>query len=428
MATVKELKQQARTILHANDAGGFTVPTTSGLYPAQWNWDSAFVALAFVYLEEIERGWQEIDMLLRAQWQNGMVPHIVFHIDDSGYFPNSQIWQTGEQIPSSGISQPPVLATFVRRIIDRKGCADWERDRLRSIFPLLMRYHRWYHERRNYQGLVKIIHPWESGFDNNQSYDEALYNVPLDALIPYQRQDIRHASRSQRPQDSDYDHYIALLQLFRAHKYDAHWCANHSPFQLTDIGVNAMLLRADRDLLALAQLLQEQESFAELEGWIATLGAALEKRWDTQLTLYTPWDICAAKSVTMPSINGLVPLFGLSEIATETLDAICNLIERWMRQVEYGLPCFDPAHPLFEPYRYCRGPAWPVWSWLIAEGLRYHGREELAFTIRDQTLQLLARSGFYEYFNPRSGAGGGGSNFSWSAAIALFFLHESWEG
>ncbi len=427
LATSRALKEQARAILHANDAGGFTVPTVNGLYPAQWNWDSAFVALAFVYLDEIARGWQEIDMLLRAQWQNGMVPHIVFHIDDSGYFPNSQEWQCGERIPSSGISQPPVLATFVRRIIDRKGRADWELEKLRTIFPSLMRYHRWYHSSRNYQGLAKIIHPWESGFDNNQSYDEALYNVPLNALTPYQRQDIRHARRSQRPQDSDYDHYIALLQLFRAHKYDAQWCGTHSPFQLTDIGVNAMLLRADRDLLALAQLLQEPESLSELEGWITTLGAALEQRWDSHLALYTPWDICAAKSVVMPSINGLVPLFGLAEIPTETLDAICNLIEGWMGQVTYGLPSFDPAHPLFEPHRYCRGPAWPVWSWLVAEGLRYHGRKELAGVIRDQTLQLLANFGFHEFFNPHSGAGGGGTNFSWSAAIALFFLHESRE-
>ena len=58
-AELKELRETARDILHSNDAGGFTVPTMSGLYPAQWNWDSAFVALAFVYLGEVERGWKE---------------------------------------------------------------------------------------------------------------------------------------------------------------------------------------------------------------------------------------------------------------------------------------------------------------------------------------------------------------------------------
>ena len=421
---LQNLQETARTILHTNDAGGFTVPTVNGLYPAQWNWDSAFVALAFVYLGEVARGWQEIEMLLQAQWKNGMVPHIVFHIDDSGYFPNSQFWQAGEALPSSGISQPPVIATFIRRIVDREDCGPEELQKLRALFPNLMRYHRWYHITRNHQGLVKIIHPWESGFDNNQSYDEALYNVPLDSLAPYQRQDINHAHQSQRPQDSDYDHYVALVQCFRSQDYEAHWCATHSPFQLTDIGVNAMLLRADYDLLALAQRVEDHQSATELEGWITTLTAALEKRWDPHLSLYTPVDICAHTSVAMPSINGLVPLFGLETIVDAQLDAMCDLITRWMKAVRYGLPCFDPTHPRFEPYRYCRGPTWPVWSWLVAEGLKRHGRAELAHTIRDEMLQLIEKFGFYEFFDPLNGRGGGGSNFSWSAAITIFFIQE----
>ena len=38
-------RQQAIEILRRNDRGGYTVPTATGLYPAQWNWDSCFVAL-----------------------------------------------------------------------------------------------------------------------------------------------------------------------------------------------------------------------------------------------------------------------------------------------------------------------------------------------------------------------------------------------
>ena len=34
------LSAQARDILIKNDRGGYTVPT-QGLYPYQWNWDSA---------------------------------------------------------------------------------------------------------------------------------------------------------------------------------------------------------------------------------------------------------------------------------------------------------------------------------------------------------------------------------------------------
>ena len=44
--TQQALIQQAQEILRTNDRGGYTVPTAR-LYPYQWNWDSAFVALGF---------------------------------------------------------------------------------------------------------------------------------------------------------------------------------------------------------------------------------------------------------------------------------------------------------------------------------------------------------------------------------------------
>ena len=43
---VAALDAEARRILQLNDKGGYTVPT-AGLYPYQWNWDSAFAALGF---------------------------------------------------------------------------------------------------------------------------------------------------------------------------------------------------------------------------------------------------------------------------------------------------------------------------------------------------------------------------------------------
>ncbi len=418
------LLARSKEILHKNDAGGYTVPTKDGLYPAQWNWDSAFVSLAFAYMGEWERGWKEVEMLLDAQWQNGMVPHIVFHGDDSGYFPNSKVWQAGERIPSSGISQPPVLSTFVRRIIEREGSTDTEYAKLKAVFPKLMNYHRWYHTTRNHNDLVKIIHPWESGFDNNQSYDIPLYNVPLDTLTPYERKDITHAKKSNRPHDSDYDHYIALLQIFREHNYDAQWCADNSPFQITDIGVNAMLLRADIDLLALATRLQEEQCIIELQQWIERLRSALHNQWNPELSLYTPFDICSNTPIIMPSITGMVPLFGLPDCPPKHVQAMTRVLLQWMDAVHYGLPCFDPRHPLFEPDRYCRGPAWPVWTWLVCEGLKANGNHELSRHIIEKTLVLLQDFDFYEFFNPLSGMGGGGSEFSWSAAMTIFFIRE----
>ena len=85
-----ELKQQAIEVLRQNDRGGYTIPTASGLYPAQWNWDSCLVALGLAQFDEA-RAVTEIETLFGGQWPDGMVPHILFHGDDS--FPDrDNLW------------------------------------------------------------------------------------------------------------------------------------------------------------------------------------------------------------------------------------------------------------------------------------------------------------------------------------------------
>ena len=62
----------ALEILRTNDRGEFSVPT-HGLYPVQFNWDSAFASLGYVLFDP-ERAYREVELLLEAQWQDGMVP------------------------------------------------------------------------------------------------------------------------------------------------------------------------------------------------------------------------------------------------------------------------------------------------------------------------------------------------------------------
>ncbi|MCH2250101.1 MAG: hypothetical protein MK042_09915, partial [Cognatishimia sp.] len=86
------LDARARDILIANDRGGYTIPT-EGLYPYQWNWDSAFCGWGFSTFD-VERAWQEFDTLFSGQWPNGMVPHILFRQNDPDYFPGPDVWGT----------------------------------------------------------------------------------------------------------------------------------------------------------------------------------------------------------------------------------------------------------------------------------------------------------------------------------------------
>lgn len=145
--------ERAREVLRANDRGGYTVPT-AGLYPFQWNWDSAFAAWGWSTFD-VDRAWTEIEMLLSGQWESGMIPHIVFHRPDDGYFPGPEVWRTGRSPATSGISQPPVLASMVRRVFDVDPAVGAVH--LRTVFPRLVASHRWWREVRCGEGPASIL-------------------------------------------------------------------------------------------------------------------------------------------------------------------------------------------------------------------------------------------------------------------------------
>ena len=217
-----ELIGRAKAVLDANWLGHATSPSPR-LYPHQWSWDSACIAMGYASWNQ-PRAEQELRSLFSGQWRNGLLPHIVF-TDGARYFPGPEFWQTErspdapERPRTSGIVQPPIHATAVwqvyRRGADRRRAASF----LEDLFPRLRAWHEYlYSERcRNGDGLAEIWHPWESGMDNSPLWDEALDHMSLDpARIPeYERVDVRIADASERPSDAEYDRYVYLVGLFR---------------------------------------------------------------------------------------------------------------------------------------------------------------------------------------------------------------------
>ena len=67
-----ELAKRAIEVLYGNDRGTWTRPSPR-LYPHQWSWDAAFVAMGWAQLDPV-RGLNELWSLLRGQWASGMIP------------------------------------------------------------------------------------------------------------------------------------------------------------------------------------------------------------------------------------------------------------------------------------------------------------------------------------------------------------------
>src|ERR671910_2116168 len=69
----------AAGVLKRNGVKSWTKPAPS-LYPHQWSWDSAFIALGLAHVDN-RRATGELEALFSAQWKTGKVPHIVFDPD-----------------------------------------------------------------------------------------------------------------------------------------------------------------------------------------------------------------------------------------------------------------------------------------------------------------------------------------------------------
>src|ERR1700759_2050582 len=71
-----ELWNSAAQVLEINWAGDHLVPSRR-LYPHQWSWDAALIAIGLHYVNP-SRAWRDLRSLFEAQWPDGRVPHIVF--------------------------------------------------------------------------------------------------------------------------------------------------------------------------------------------------------------------------------------------------------------------------------------------------------------------------------------------------------------
>ncbi len=411
-----DLDQHAISILRHNEWGGYTLPT-KGLYPYQWNWDSMFVALGFSEFD-ITRAWTEVESLFQGQWKNGMAAHIVFRKDDPSYFPGPSIWQAGAQMQTSGCSQPPVAASVVRDIYEKNPRLGLEP--LERLFPKLLAWHRWFHTMRVTSGgaAIAITHPWESGRDNSPDWDDALANVDATDVKPYQRRDTGHVDASMRPTDEEYDRYIKLVEYGRETGWDHTQITREGPFAVADPGVTFILMRADRDLKALAETLGYEAAAREIDTRLYHAQAAADYLWCDELGAYSARDLRTDKhSMGVSSVAFLSYYAGISVPRRDA--KLQATLRRILKSTDFALPSFDPEHPKFDSKRYWRGPTWAVVNYLVSRGLSEYGFEDAAERIRIDTRRSIQKSGFFEYFDPITGNGAGGTHFTWTAAIWL---------
>jgi glycogen debranching enzyme len=256
--------------------------------------------------------------------------------------------------------------------------------------------------------------------DNSPAWDDALGAVP-EVDWAYQRRDLGHVDADQRPHKPEYDRYLFLVDFYKRHGFDSQYIYEHCPYKVIDIGIVSILQRAGNDLLELCRIVGHDEGVAELKNELARTQTAVNRLWSRKRHCFLNHDLIAGLPIDEVTTATVLPLFaGLA--SAEQAAAMVNLVDDWLDATKVGLSSTHPSSPRYEAQRYWRGPVWLHINWMIALGAEDYGYRELARRLQNSARDCVTSSGFWEYFDADTGDGCGGDNFTWTAAVALYWL------
>lgn len=371
--------------------------------------------------------------------------------------------------------QPPVHAIAVMKIYRASG----DKQFVREIFPQLLAWHNYLYRERDphHEHLVYVRHPWESGMDNAPSWDAAFKRMVLKKgdVPPYQRKDnkVKGVDEKDRPTDFYYDRYVALMKIFYDNAYNETKIAEKCPFLIQDVLFNAILGRAEEDLAQLADIIGEPSEHLHNRARM-TQSSILTKLWNVEDAAFYDFDLQSGESVKTRIGGGIAGIFGAT-LSGSNLERFLSMLDseaaegRLGTHAGYPVPTVFTDDNLFMANNYWRGKRWvevrnnkkkkkrrerswvavtrnqtprcsqqrltpkalhvrdlgPVWvniNYLLIDGLLSSGSDAAKLSARhlfEKTIELVYKSGFYEYFSPLDASPHGASNFSWTASLLI---------
>ena len=430
------LLARAKEVLNNNfQEGGFSIPS-KGLYPFQWKWDSGFIALGLAHFD-MDKAKKEIETILAAQWDNGFIPHIVFHTDSDTYFPGPDFHQSNlhpqssKKFRSTGMTQPPVFGFVLEHLLriaeDKKDILDFITTQIDKVYQ----NHKYFYSNRDIknEGLVYIYHNWESGTDNSPIWDD-IWETWSPPEYQFERRDTTHVDPAQRPSNREYDYYLHIIDIAKEYGYDDAAIAEHSPFLVQDPLFNSMLIGSNQSLIRLYEKIGGNLEKIEFLKEKTKQGVASmnNKLFSEPLGAYVHYDLRNERQIPFISSSSFTPMFAKIPDKARLQKLLVNLEEKFGGTDKYLCASFDPTSNRFNPRKYWRGPVWINVNWILNQGLLNYHQIELAERVKQDSISLIEKNGFFEYFDCRvenpdgKMSGYGGDNFSWSAALIIDLL------
>ena len=337
------------------------IQPSRGKYAGVWNWDAAFHAMAASTWDPM-LAREQVRIVFGRQLDNGMLPDVIY--------------ATGKV--NVAASKPPVMSWAVA-VVDHRAPDDAF---LREMYPKLVKLGAfWLAERGGAKdGLFFYAGSdtgWDSGWDTSIRWDDG----------------------------------------YRASKTDDQ--------RLWAIDLNCYMVMHYRALAYVAGRLGLADDQKKWAGEADALSARINERlWDESRGSYVDRDRASGAFRAALTPAAFMPLFAHVAEAGRA-ERMARLAADPARFFP-GMPtaAYDSAG--YKSGDYWRGPAWLNTSYFALKGLRDYGCGRLAESMRGTLLGWVRGDPeqIWEYYDSRTGKGGGAKFFGWSCAFTIALVTD----
>lgn len=430
----QELKTRSLRVLERNDWGTYIAPR-KGHYDDAWLWDIYYQNKGLRHYDLGKAASNLLFISEQQQWRNGMLGNTRYVGNTLNSRLSALMWNARLLNPNaprnavtSGITQPPVVAEGTFDIVELMNDRDDRRDYEQRMLPVLTKYHEWLYRERSYgdDGLISVVHPWESGQDNNQAmmaYARGLeWGTAVSGfskVVKLLRND-GHLPREQRASDEESELMTRAHLSLIGCRYDADRLRDNHPFWYIDPGMNSLLMRNNEYLQELADDMGVQLP-DELVANIALTRANFGTLWDSRDELFYPRDARTGQAVRVETLSSYLPL----EAGVVAPGGNDTLVARMTDPDKYFTPYGQVNVALDSqlPDNYW-GKIWQLTNYRTIDALMRAGRPDLAAEVRENSLRGVYSTDSHEYWTHK-GEGQGVSKFSWTAALSLAMLYDA---
>jgi mannosylglycerate hydrolase MGH1-like protein len=418
MIQILDLRTKIESLMIQNERTGvssegyeyfFTCP--NGLiYRHQWFWDSCFHIMINSQLGRMAQAQKELDSLLYHQTPAGFIGHMNYWDPKP-----SLVDKFVRKYYPKGATSPLIQPAFIVHALNSLA-PQLNQDQLIKYLKKISKYYDWLSENRVYQpesnSLITIIHPWESGMDNNCAYDPILHISGKFILVKWFRQ------------------LLKILKTNNKQAWDFVKIVETDHFAVEDPLVNSVYAEGLKILSQLWNKVGETELEEKYSNQAQKVEQAISQSlWDEDDGFFYCRKAYSHNLSKIKTVAGLSPLI----LDTLTDEKRRKLIEHLLNPNEFWTPYPIPSTAVNEKgftttsKLLWRGPSWVSTNWYIWKGLLKKSDNQSQSTaneISEKTLLMIEKEGFREFYDPFTSKGHGANGLGWSALIYLMIKNQ----